>query len=309
MSKAGFSSLLTLHFDSYRCIRHCFMCPLCSSSCSIVGLPRSWAPPPPSTTPSASSTPPSTPPQQPPQQPEDPFKYVVQCNHCHWASTSTPEWVFDKPTGLGATATLRDSRSVQAQAFQSLKAHLQASLPQPAKTTTASRVTQLLAKVSRKFGTSQTRLGSATDLFVNDGIEKKKKEWERQPWKDPSGAAYVEPEEGTDDEKAERYEAWLKAKTAAQRQQALDARRAGQTTSLEQRLGQPMQAFGTLELVPARMPLRAKKIKRCPECTTILVRPEPKVANVKWRIKSVARCVGLCLFRVSVVVAELVIDF
>jgi hypothetical protein len=148
--------------------------------------------------------------------------------------------------------------------------------------------------------------------LVNDGIEKKKKTWEKEPWVDPTGTAWVEPSEGTDVEKAEKYEAWLSERAKGMRDEAIKAREAGKgetirwlsslsvtdmflfsfiVLTIEQRLSQPTQPYSSVAMVPARTPLRFKRVKRCATCSTILIRPEPKAANPKFRLRNVARLV------------------
>lgn len=219
---------------------------------------------------------PGTPDPTAPESNEPKEKYIVQCNHCLWDSSKTPGWTFEKPTGLGAFAATAETRSPQAVAFGSLKQHFAAGLPQPEKEKKGqSKVVQLLAKASRKFGTGR-------------GKEVEPRKVEKKEWSDPTHSAYVEIE-GTDEERAEAYEKWLSEKAAAERTAALLARDENRVTTPEQRLAQPTQPFSNVGLIPPRTPLRFKKIKRCATCTGILTRPEQKAANTKWRVKNVAR--------------------
>lgn len=116
-------------------------------------------------------------------------------------------------------------------------------------------------------------------------IGKTKKE--EKVWVDPS-REYVEGE-GTDEEKAEEYEAWLRMKAVKEIGDARKALEAGEVTTSEQRLAQPNQPFSTEGCVPLRMPLRGKKVKKCKDCDAVLVKPEAKASATRLKIKMLAR--------------------
>ncbi|KAI9658915.1 MAG: hypothetical protein M1821_001875 [Bathelium mastoideum] len=62
------------------------------------------------------------------------------------------------------------------------------------------------------------------------------------------------------------------------------------TTTSEQRLAHPDNMNATLvsDLRPVATLLRTKRSKRCRDCRRILVRPEPKVSNIRYKIKLLA---------------------
>jgi dynactin-4 len=63
----------------------------------------------------------------------------------------------------------------------------------------------------------------------------------------------------------------------------------GQVASLEQRWENSWSTSLKInDLQPLRLPLHAKRSKRCPQCTHILIKPEQKAQSVRFKIKLVA---------------------
>lgn len=206
---------------------------------------------------------------------EPPF--YLYCNFCRWDSGEVGI-TLEKPTGLATQLQHLEDAASDSLEFERLKEHFE-----PIIRASSLSSSQSAAPPVHMHTNSIAAAASAALARDIPGISK----FSRRG-KDKSKNKDEFPE----------YKARLDVSTASVRGSAggkvdVDHMRAletiGQVASLEQRWDNSWTtSLKASDLQPLRLPLHAKRSKRCPQCTHILIKPEQKAQSVRFKIKLVA---------------------
>ncbi|EMD01115.1 hypothetical protein BAUCODRAFT_61838 [Baudoinia panamericana UAMH 10762] len=253
--------------DGNRCARNCYDCPICTSALTVAALPR----------PSETHLNPNE---------TEQGRYILQCGYCEWSSLDqTIE--FSKPTKI--TEQLAKKRKEQRRrkpedkavstahgadqvdGYENLMAFYKEQL---AESGDASNT------YSSSPYSSPANLAKIMSLYGGLSVNALKKAREKpQPMReartDKEGLQVHSLDSSAVDEETVR------------RLQAVDWQ---DTPTHEQRFSGPLnhQAIQTNELWPVATPLRIRKGKRCSVCRQFLSRPEPKIPNLRYKIRLLA---------------------
>lgn len=254
----------------YRCYRNCFNCPVCIAPLAINSID-------PDSVSKLNNGP-----------------WIMSCGYCNWTSLDIG-WQFDKlnnihhqmsklkicgpekstPNELSESEAIQDDESEKPaddepeSVFASLRSFYNSQL-------SASSPNEPLLTPSGGYNySSPASLARILSLYTGRSFYGKKGQERPAPMREAAGTSEgLQVIDGASDEDAVlklRKQGWIG--TASTLQQA------------EQQQHPPRSAD---ELRPLRAQLRTKRSKRCRTCRHILVKPEPKVQSVRFRIRLIA---------------------
>ncbi|PCH39894.1 hypothetical protein WOLCODRAFT_136543 [Wolfiporia cocos MD-104 SS10] len=252
--------------EKNRCARNCFHCPNCRNTLTVV------ASDPPEDADARMSPIVSTTLGEPP--------FFLYCNHCRWDSAEVGI-IFEKPTGLAAQLQKYEDSAPESLEFERLKEHFEpylrasssSALPaashhihtNPITAAAASALARDIPGVGKYSALARNRIG-------------REKSTQKQEIPDYKPRVEVGAASGLSAGGGE-------ADVEYMRHLEMDS----EVATLEQRWGNSwVSSLRTADLKPMRIPLQAKKSKRCPSCRHILIKPEQKAQSVRYKIKLVA---------------------
>ncbi|KAF8477330.1 dynactin p62 family-domain-containing protein [Kalaharituber pfeilii] len=257
----------TVKTEGNRCTRNCFQCPICFASVTVTS----------SAEPSSTSLAPSG-----DRVPQPLGPYTLTCHYCHWSSREIG-LEFEKPSNLTAQLAKQLKAaageknkpkyaqfSTQDELFSKLKAHYSSQ-------GIGASGSGLSASRGDDYGPSPGTLSRLMGLYTG-GLAKRNISGLGTRGRDMSGKKTELTEmEGVEEIGDERE--------IIERLMSVEF---DETTTLAQNLRQPHNPRFISQLRPIATLLRTKRSKRCRSCRHILVRPEPKVQSIRYRIKLVA---------------------
>ncbi|KDQ25456.1 hypothetical protein PLEOSDRAFT_1045039 [Pleurotus ostreatus PC15] len=253
--------------EKNRCARNCFQCPNCMNTLSVV-------------------------PSDPPEMygnvsgaGEAPF--FLYCNHCRWDSAEVGI-TFEKPTGLAAQLHKTEESAPEALEFDRLREHFEPFI----------RASSLAASTSgypphiHAHTHQSTAMAGASAALSRDvpGMGRYNNAHGRTPGRPGRDRTANKDEFPV-------YKSRMDVVSAAslggggerdvELMQHLES--PYEVAGIEQRWELSwMSSFKVDDLKPLRVPLHAKRTKRCPACTHILIKPEQKAQSVRFKIKLMA---------------------
>ncbi|KAK2459698.1 hypothetical protein APHAL10511_008343 [Amanita phalloides] len=236
------------------------MCPVCRNTLSVV---------------------PSDPPHESP--------FYLYCNHCRWDSAEVGI-VFEKPTGIAAQLQRHEDSAPDSLEFDRLKDHFDPFV-RPSHPT-APVLPSSAAHSLHLYASSITAAASAALARDIPGVAK------YTPSLSKSTSSRASRDRSVNKDEMVEYRSRLDIGTAsligggggeADVEFMKHVQSINDVASLEQRWDSSWaMSFRTKDLRPLRIPLHAKRSKRCPVCTHILIKPEQKAQSVRYKIKLVA---------------------
>lgn len=266
--------------EQHTCARNCFLCPVCSHTCSVTG-----------TEPPLGSTSAADPP------------YWLWCQACKWDSKQVGI-TFERPTGLARACWLftpwRPKSRADLSICQSRLVQLQKMTPADPATTEFDRLRDhlepfLKAGLAVQAGTAATASTPApkglSSLPSRYGSLMNLASYSRSRSHSHLSAAAAA--SATNDD-PDPYKPEASSRTRSEQEASnlgfmaeLDS--TDQVAPLGKRAHRAWaQQLQLSSLKPSRVPLQARRTKRCPTCKHILVKPESKSNSTKFRIKLVA---------------------
>ncbi|KEI39948.1 uncharacterized protein L969DRAFT_93778 [Mixia osmundae IAM 14324] len=237
--------------EKNRCARHCFECPQCITTLSVVAhdLGRSSAEP----------------------------TYILVCSFCKWDSTEI-DLIFDKPTGLAGQMQQAELDSPASQAFEHIRAHLEPYVRQGLSAQASASGTQATSAAHLSALTSLPAR-YATLLAGHVRARPSSKATGRDELADYSALQSHRSLCETTAPSQDRLNIEL-LRNATNLDNIAPVDRANTQNWQTSR--------ASSSLMPARVPLRAKMSKRCRACRHILIRPEQKAQSLRYKIKLMA---------------------
>ncbi|KAL0960780.1 hypothetical protein HGRIS_005801 [Hohenbuehelia grisea] len=205
---------------------------------------------------------------------EPPF--FLYCNHCRWDSAEVGI-TFEKPTGLAAQLQKSEDSAPESLEFDRLKEHFEPFV----------RATTQL---------SSSAAHAAANAALHRDVPAAGSKFSSHPRMSSRGKKDKDNSQNKDE--MAMYQSRVATKTAANSlgsggQLDVDMIRGLETpydvATMEQRWLSSWAISPKIDdLKPFRIPLHAKRTKRCPTCTHILIKPEQKAQSVRYKIKLVA---------------------
>ncbi|KAH8927688.1 dynactin p62 [Atractiella rhizophila] len=259
--------------DKNRCARNCFQCPQCLNTLSVVASDPVHEARPGGVDLAYLMSPASSVGESP---------YYLSCNHCRWNSKEVGI-SFEKATGLSVQLQKSEANAPDLLEFDRLKDHFDAYIRSSLSSLQASGHTSNLTP-----STSSNPVVSAASAAYHNSILKDSR------YGSLLGAAR-RIGGGTKDERKEEVEGYKKMferegdEESEKVKWIRDVKDVDLVSRLQGRWGETWdQPLRTSNLRPQRIPLLSKRMKRCPACTHILIKPDQKAQSVKYRIKLVA---------------------
>ncbi|KAL7752285.1 hypothetical protein RI367_002331 [Sorochytrium milnesiophthora] len=182
--------------------------------------------------------------------------HYLACSFCRWDSRNM-DLTFERASGLGGVMLKREESSAYAQEFQKLKTYLEECVRSNNKQSTSA--TRLASHFSSLTLSTSLSLHSRFGLARAGELNKP-----QEPYA-PVASVSLESQLAADEQQVEALRTMANAED-----------------------GYAQQPKMSNKLLPLRTHLRAKLSKRCRTCDSILIKPEPKAQQVKFKIKRTA---------------------
>ncbi|KAI8873022.1 dynactin p62 [Ramicandelaber brevisporus] len=274
------ASVLT---EKNRCSRNCFECPVCKQTLLVLGDA-------PSTAAAAATAATAASASVSESEDSDVKPYYLSCAACRWDSREVGV-AFRKPTGLSMQLQKRDDDADDVQEFDNLRTFFENAFKNNSNasatggsSTTASGSSAFAALAARRSTLAGRSLTSSLPSSYGIGGRG------RNSRGTSSSASTAAASNKTGD---------ILPPYTAKRNQQEDHDMVGelmsitsldQVTSYEQRTASDpnKHSYRLSSLFPQRVPLKTKVVKRCRQCSQILIRPEPKVQSTRFKIRQCA---------------------